>query len=74
MMIKMVKRRRVTGRNESRKGSDVGWDKIRGTRAWVGERRPTVIEDDTGGMVGRRSLRDLVPPYSYARCPQGRAE
>ena len=47
-------------------GATVGWDK----RA-SGERRPTIIENDTEEMVGRRSptrcagAPDLVPPYSY---------
>ncbi len=38
----------------------VGWDQRASS-----ERRPTVIKNDTEGVVGRRSLRDLVPPYSW---------
>ena len=40
----------------------VGWDKIRGTRLRVGEHWPTVIAWKAP-IVGRHSLRDLVPPY-----------
>ena len=44
----------------------VGWDQ----RA-SGERRPTVIENDSEGTVGRHSLRELVPPYGLTE-PQAR--
>ncbi|MGA2255420.1 MAG: L-fucokinase, partial [Thermoguttaceae bacterium] len=55
----------------------VGWDQRAGTeRSLVDERRPTVAENDTEGMVGRRpptpdpqagtpGAPDLVPPYNY---------
>ena len=43
----------------------VGWDQRAGAPAQrVGERRPTMIKNDTEATVGRRSLRDLVPPYA----------
>ena len=43
------------GQGRGTKCRAVGWDQIRGTRLRVGESK----------MVGRRSLRDLVPPYGY---------
>ena len=47
--------------------TSVGWDQ----RA-SGECRPTVI-DNTEILVGRRSLRDLVPPYDDSQSAVGGA-
>ncbi len=59
-------RRSVSGRHRGC-AVGVGWDKRAGHPLAGRERRPTTVGTSARAMVGRRSLRDLVPPYGE-RC------